>query len=501
MRYRAAEYLKRNRFGIFYFRRVIPPDLRVFFAFKEVARSTGRSDRREAAALARRYSAGLELLFDRLRTLAKDKKNEPLKVDWTVQLDFDEDGSLKSVLADVKPGEEQSASQLLPGLLQVAQKGGKGASGTQGAGAMLFAEIEKYLVEQTKSGAWSPQTALDVRGDFEQFKAILGDLPVAALNHELLNKLRDTLLKLPANINKLTQTRGKSVDLILALGLPPQSVLTVKKKWDRVTAFLDWLEGKGLIDKNYARGKKPRAKAQSYEKFTRDDLVRLLESDEYRSAKFKESFQYWLPVLGLYTGARLEELAQLHLADIKQDKTTGIWAVEITEEADEDSGADIQKNLKNASSRRQCPLHAAVITAGFLRYVQDLKSRGYDRLFPELRVDSLGKVGGRASEWFTDYRRAKGVGELVGKSRKNFHSFRHTMNATLQREGVPQEVREALCGHAPKSTNIRVYGSGTPLEQLKTAIEKLEYRISLTPYAASDEHERARFRAAYQRKK
>ena len=57
VRYRAAEYLKQNRFGIFYFRRVIPPGLRAFFAIKQVS---------QAAAPRLRFSGWLRL-FRELR--------------------------------------------------------------------------------------------------------------------------------------------------------------------------------------------------------------------------------------------------------------------------------------------------------------------------------------------------------------------------------------------------------------------------------------------------
>ena len=113
VRYRAAEHLKQNRFGIFYFRRVIPPELRGFFAIKQVSRSMGTSDRKHAAARARRNSAALDLLFERSQAFAKGKKNGELQVDWTVKLDFEEDGSLKSLLADVAPGKEQAAAPRL----------------------------------------------------------------------------------------------------------------------------------------------------------------------------------------------------------------------------------------------------------------------------------------------------------------------------------------------------------------------------------------------------
>jgi integrase len=493
--YRVAAHLKRNRFGVFYFRQVVPPDLRVFFAFKEISRSTGTSRRAEAAALAQHYGAATDLLFARLRELAKDKKQK-ITAELIVGLEFEKDGTLKSLVTDVQPGEEEAASRLVPQLLQVAQIGGGTGKPIPANGPRLYAEIEKYLDEQTRGANWRPQTALDVRGDFEQFKAVLGDIPVAALNHEALNRLRDTLLRLPANINKLPQTKGRTIEEILALGLPPQSPVTVKKKWTRLISFCDWLEGKGLVDKNYARGKKPKARTQSYDKFTRDDLARLFESEQYRTGSFEEPFQYWLPMLGLFTGARIEELAQLHVADIRQDAETAVWTLRITEEVDEVDGAETEKSTKNDHSTRLCPLHSALLDAGFTDYINDLKARGYDRVFPELAQDAIGKVGPRASEWFTEYRRAKGVGAFTGRSRKVFHSFRHTMNSSLQRAGVPQELREALCGHATRATNIRIYGGGLTLNQLKGAIEKLDYGIALARFTARKEHEAARTRAS-----
>lgn len=480
MRYRSTGYLKLNRFGLFYFRRVIPPDLRGFFAFKEVARSLRTGSPKEAASLARRYGASLDLLFDELRDMAKGKGSNVFQQELIVELEFDENGVLRKSKAQKEPHDSEAfAERMTSSLVSVAR--GVAPQQAKRASPPLFEQIELYLDEMSRGGHWRNQTAIDAKGDFEQFKQILGDMPVADLCHEALNKLRDTLLKLPANINKLPATRGKTVAEILALGLLPQSPLTVKKKWDRVSAFLAWLEGKGLVEKNYAKGKKPKAKAQSYEKFTSEDLRRIFESEEYQSG-FAAPFQYWLPLLGLYTGARLEELSQLHLADIRQDAETQIWTIDITEEVDEKSGADTEKKLKTASSARKCPVHSKLIAAGLLRYVEALKTRGHDRLFPELRPDKLGKVSGRASEWFTEYRRSKGVGELTGKSRKNFHSFRHTMNAALQRAEVPQEFREALCGHAPKAINVRVYGGGHPIEHLHRAIEKLDYEVTIYPF-------------------
>ena len=499
MKIKVVSHLKRNRFGMLYFRRVIPPDVRCFFAFKEISRSTGTSKQGEAGALARRLCVTLDLLFERLREVAKNKKPEDLRAGLIVMIDFEKDGTLKSLFTDLEPGEEDAAARLVPQLLQVAQTGQLGKVVAPVAvsvkGPSLFAAVAQYLDENTKGGGWSAQTAQDVRGDFEQFKAILGDVPVAGIGHDALNGLKDTLLRLPANMNKLPLTRDKSIEAILALGLPPQAANTVKKKWTRLISFFDWVVGQGHMDRNLARGKKPKAKAQSYEKFTRDDLTLLFESEAYRTGSFDEAFQYWLPVLGLHTGARLEELAQLHLADIRKDASAEIWTIRITEEVDDEDGAESGKNLKNDSSDRICPIHTALETAGFLTYVDALKAEGCDRLFPELSLNASGKVGPRASEWFTEYRRGVLVGAVVGRSRKAFHSFRHTMNSALQGAGVPQEVRERLCGHTSQAVNLRVYGGGLAVRQLADAIGMLNYGIEIPAYVPSEKHKRARQKA------
>ena len=52
-----------------------------------------------------------------------------------------------------------------------------------------------------------------------------------------------------------------------------------------------------------------------------------------------DDYRFWLPLLGLYTGARLSELCQLRLGDIREE--LGVWVISISS-----SGAVIAgKNL------------------------------------------------------------------------------------------------------------------------------------------------------------
>lgn len=85
--------------------------------------------------------------------------------------------------------------------------------------------------------------------------------------------------------------------------------------------------------------------------------------------------RFWLPLLGLFHGNRLEEFAQLRREDLGQE--AGVWFLHITDEDD--------RQLKNDQSRRKVPLHPEMIRIGFLDYVANVTQTAKDQLFPELK--------------------------------------------------------------------------------------------------------------------
>src|SRR5690606_39458165 len=91
--------------------------------------------------------------------------------------------------------------------------------------------------------------------------------------------------------------------------------------------------------------------------FSSEDLHRIFHSPIYtaglrpRGGGIEAAF--WLPLLALFTGARVEELAQLTTADLMHARGLGHY-LNISDEAE-------HAKLKNASSRRRIPLHATLI--------------------------------------------------------------------------------------------------------------------------------------------
>jgi integrase len=192
--------------------------------------------------------------------------------------------------------------------------------------------------------------------------------------------------------------------------------------------------------------------------FTSDQLTELFRSPLYTGFQSdgKEhqpgnlttrGWRFWLPLVGLFTGARLGEIAQLHTADVRQ--IHGTWVIHVTTE-----GGD--KSTKTAGSMRVIPVHSELIRLGFLDYHAKIKARHEKRLFPEIEPDARGFLSGRPSEFYRDYLRRIGIKTKQDRT-INFHSLRHGFADALRRAGYRDEEFGFLLGHTKASTTGR-YG-------------------------------------------
>lgn len=273
-------------------------------------------------------------------------------------------------------------------------------------------------------------------------------------------KVRLLLLSLPSNINKHKQFIGLSptdaINLNQNLGLPVISESSVKDYIQKCSSFFEWCVQMEFTDVNPFKGFrfKTESKASAAKNaYCKQQLKSIFGHSIFTERKFNHSYQYWLPMLAVLTGARLNELCQLYKDDIKLIE--GIWCISINKNTPD-------KRLKTPNAARTIPIHPKLIELGFVTYVQSLASL---RVFPELNLERDGYATA-ASKWYGRFKTALGF-----KKGHDFHSFRHTFANELKNSLVSSIVASELLGHTQDTITYERYGKEL---NLKTKYESIK---------------------------
>jgi hypothetical protein len=95
----------------------------------------------------------------------------------------------------------------------------------------------------------------------------------------------------------------------------------------------------------------------------------------------KKPHEFWVPLLGLYTGARIDELSQMFSDDIRQTND-GFWFLHIH--------ANDGNSVKNRASKRRVPIHPDLISLGLIESrTQACRPLSYFFLMPFIRLLNL----------------------------------------------------------------------------------------------------------------
>lgn len=251
------------------------------------------------------------------------------------------------------------------------------------------------------------------------FAELMDDPELSTIEVETIHEFAARLSKLPSDIYQ--SRRRYSVSSLTDLmqfaereGLKRKSGKTVKGHVSKIAEVLNYAQRKGMMHANPASGfkrgyeaTKTKIRAQDdRDPLTPEELGLIFGQDWFSTGTGEFSDRgltnwrphyYWLPLLGLTSGGRLNELAQLHLNDVRQSEN-GTWYLDFNlnepDKLDTDDG-DISpdKSLKTVNSIRVVPLHESVVRAGLPEYVEALRGAGYDRLFPELKRDKVKGYG------------------------------------------------------------------------------------------------------------
>lgn len=542
-------YLRRSRHGVFYVRLVMPAPIANLLGQREFVRSLGTRSFTIAKTSGYQVSLRIKPILERLkRVMAIDPNSfdlDDVRKLIVEGLDFKPDGSVSINRIETHPDPLVAAAEMRV-LHDTAAAWHKVHNFTSGMNDDEFelrkAEAQRLRDEMltlptpAKAAASQPTATLppgitiplrpstlrtcfdsylaskkrisqsakeSYQESFELFATLMGGEERMA--HEIhvveFKEFGDALAHIPAHAKKRGIQLGKAAQILAS---PPELVNKLGQPIDTISgktanghltalqSFFDYVISSGRRDGDNPFEKLKRhsdgQQSGGADGFDEHELRAIFDPDMLMQAK--RPTQFWAPLLALYTGARLNEIACLDLADFVEEKGIRCISIRHVPRATPDMvehrrNIRSTKHTKNLESRRLVPLHPDLFEIGIDTYIDDLRRLGATRLFPTCPKDVKGKRERRLSHDGNEY--LKKVGVYVHRQ-KVMHSFRDTVCEMLSVQNMDDVRADQWTGHKNQSIKGRHYRRSKAAVELQAKegfdalnfpfidLEKLQYR-------------------------
>jgi integrase len=315
---------------------------------------------------------------------------------------------------------------------------------------------EEFIGERLLSG-FSPKSTRELESTIDDLIEIIGDIPILKVTPNNARDFKKIISSLPKYRNQSPRYRGLTIKQILSLdGVEGQEPKNINKLIYRVRVFFKWLKNNysEYVPQNHFDGLSIQEKKfdKPRDIFTNKELHKIFDTTPFLNNTIRNPHRrnklasYFVPIIAIHTGMRLEEICQLRLEDVYKEGTVDIIRVTLSKET----------KLKTVTSQRIVPIHENLKRVGFLEYCNYMKKQKKERVFWDLTKSRDG-YGRNIGRYFMEYLRKVGVYEFQSKV---FHSLRHTFITNLLQNGVREEVVNGLCGHKQKTMSTTIYFKG-----------------------------------------
>ncbi|GAA0659427.1 integrase [Sphingomonas insulae] len=255
---------------------------------------------------------------------------------------------------------------------------------------------------------------------------------------------------------------------------------------NRFGGVMNWAMNEGYLDRNPLKGLKlpdPVRKRDKRNPFSPEQLRRIFNAPIYTGCRDDMNgyavpgdqrprrARFWVPLIALFSGLRLNEICQLEVSDIPE--IDGIPCFRVA------SGVSLtgdEKRVKTNASERIVPVHDELVRCGFLAFAVSQRLCGETNLFPELPFGHLGYRSTTISRWFTRFLENAGAAAPL----TCFHSFRHNFRDGLREAKIDRDVAFLLGGWTTDGKGTVVadnYGSGYHPRALAEALNAVRFPV------------------------
>jgi len=350
--------------------------------------------------------------------------------------------------------------------------------------------IDSYLDEKSYD---NEKTADKIEHALRMLVEDFGDIAINRINSTRVKLFKQNLRHLPSRRNQIAIYRDKSFHELVLMG--EKNIIRAKDRLSTtsvndilgfLSTFFKWATQNGYTDRNFFEGVKIQKKRRTHvrderARYTDKQISKLFDSKTYLEYTIQRNniAYYWVPLIALFSGCRINEICSLYLDNIikLKGKNSGrdIWCFNLLEE---EYRSD--KRLKNSSSRRIIPIHDEILNLDFLEFVNILERKKRDRLFEELKSYKGHNYANSVQRfWNERYTRDLGIETDADGKRVTFHSLRHAVADTLKQANVETKFINEHQGHSQGNIDLDRYGKNYDAEILyENCTKKIVYESS-----------------------
>ncbi|MDX2470241.1 MAG: site-specific integrase [SAR324 cluster bacterium] len=333
-------------------------------------------------------------------------------------------------------------------------------------------------MEKFKSDAIKVSSEIEYRPVYKLLENYFGNVPLDQIDQDMVDDYKELLMVLPYKLNQ--NLKKDEIDTLIDEGEYKELAPKTKNQYfDRSKQFFDWCNNRrpnpeillGVI--NISEDEVERDKKGKLP-FEEKHLLKIFNPEIYLRESSEFSAYYWVPLIILHTGARIAEICQLQLKDVKL--VEGIWVFDLNRET-----ADKRhKKTGKIGFNRILPVHQNLHDLGFIEYFEQLKKvKDRIRVFEELELNKKNKYTTQISKWFNrEYLKEIGVRtpENIANSREKltFHSFRHTLRTMLIPHAEERFIDKYL-GHSQGSKTKQAYTHEMVKDMNEVLLPKIQF--------------------------
>lgn len=374
---------------------------------------------------------------------------------------------------------------------QLFRAGYSGAALTPAVRSRRAATVEELVAlfedEHLSTGEVSAKTVHKIKAALALITRHFGPTtPVTSVDRDACFQFRDTLAKLPPNF---TKRHGKGTalkriaDANAKAGGPGLNRQTQEHYLRTLRRVLDLAKDRRFVSENVAAGIKPKGKAVRKEavrnSYSKAQLETIFTAPLYTGCTDDERgfatpgpnwprrSRFWVPLIALFTGLRLEEILQLTANHVLSDENGDPYLF---------ISPDMQ--VKTVNGYRQVPVHQELLRIGFTALVEKARNRPSKLLFDDVPAASDSYRSTVFSKRYATFIRSLKLDEPGRKV--TFHSFRHSFRDQLRRPHANPDLVRELGGWSRGSDTSTAYGDGTPAHVLRELVDSIDYGIDFS---------------------